>query len=174
MEEASTFTSGLSIAFDINSINTQGSFKSATNPAPVSPGQRGPDVQLYKPGTNVFAGEPEYTSTSLSGFADVVERSTLLSNAKLPISWLTIPAKSGSSAFELLGVMPFGKVFYDAKQAAHVRYGVDVQKGGIFVLRPDGWVGTATELKVDAVAELELYFKNLLVVETPTTQFSQD
>lgn len=182
MEEASTFTSGLSIAFDINSVNVKGSFKSSTDPAPVSPGQRGPDVQLYKPGTNevtrlhretpnnarfyvvVFAGEPESTSTYLSSFAGAVEQSQLFSNAKLPISWLTIPAKSGPSAFELLGIMPFGKVFFDSKQTGHARYGVDVQKGGVFVLRPDGWVGTATGLTVDAVTELELYFKNLLIV----------
>lgn len=182
MEEASTFTSGLSIAFDINSINIQGSFKSSTDPASVSPGQRGPDVQLYKPGTNevtrlhretpnnarfyivVFAGQPEHTSASLSGFAGAAETSRILSDARLPISWLTIPAKSGPSAFELLGIIPFGKVFYDTKQAAHTRYGVDVQKGGIFVLRPDGWVATAIALKGEAVTELELYFKNLLVV----------
>jgi len=54
MEEASTFTSGLSIAFDINSINVKGSFKSISDPAPVSPGERGPDVQLQKPGFVLF------------------------------------------------------------------------------------------------------------------------
>ncbi|KUJ22527.1 FAD/NAD(P)-binding domain-containing protein [Mollisia scopiformis] len=182
MEEASTFTSGLSIAFDLNGANIQGSFVPSTDPAPVSPGQRGPDVQLYKPGTNevtrmhretpnnarffvvVFTGEPEYTSSALNELAQAVEASKILSDAKLPISWLTIPAKSGPSAFELLGIMPFGKVFYDSKKTAHARYGVDLQKGGIFVLRPDGWVGTATALKVDAVVELEMYFRKLLII----------
>ncbi|KAF8866470.1 hypothetical protein BDZ45DRAFT_273144 [Acephala macrosclerotiorum] len=181
MEEASTFTSGLSIAFDINTINKKGSFESSSNLAPVSPGQRGPDVQLYKPGTNevtrlhsetpnnarfyvvIFAGEPGSTS-AFKEFAEGVDKSKVFSDIKLPISWLTIPAKSGPSAFELLGTMPLGKVFYDSKQAAHTRYGVDLKKGGVFILRPDGWVGTATALKAETVEELEMYFKALFSI----------
>jgi len=182
MNEASAFTSGLSIAFDINTLNVKGSFESSSNPAPVSPGQRGPDVQLQKPGTNeatrlhketpnnakfhvvVFAGEPEHTSASLKVFSGTLESSKVFSDARLPISWLTIPAKSGPSAFELLGVMPFGSVFYDEKQTAHIRYGIDVKRGGVILLRPDGWVGTATVLSGDAVGELEVYFSNVLLI----------
>ena len=84
----------------------------------------------------------------------------------MPISWLTIPAKSGPSAFELLGIMPFGKVFYDEEQTAHHRYGVDIEKGGLMVLRPDGWVGTSTALDGDAVMELEVYFKSVLLIDS--------
>jgi phenol 2-monooxygenase len=182
MEEASTFTSGLSIAFDINSINVQGSFVSSSNPAPVSPGQRGPDVQLQKPGTNeatrlhketpnigrfyvvVFAGDPSHTSSSIASLLKSLETSQLLSSTTLPISWLTIPVKSGPSAFEVLGVRPFGMVFYDQKNTAHVRYGVDVKKGAIVVLRPDGWVATAVALKIGAVEELEGYFGKVLIM----------
>jgi phenol 2-monooxygenase len=179
MEEASTFTSGLSIAFAINAINVKGSFVARSDPAPVSPGQRGPDVQLQKPGSMettrlhaqtpnaarfhiiIFAGEPEHTSSSLKSFTRAVESSKTFSKDCLPISWLMIPAKSGHSAFELLNVSPLGKVFYDEKQTAHMRYGVDVKKGGIFVMRPDGWVGTATELIARAAEELEVYFKGI-------------
>jgi len=168
MEEASTFTSGLSIAFDINNINVAGSFKSNLIPAPVLSGQRGPDVQLRKPGTFeatrlhketpnvakfyviVFAGNPEHTSESLKELSSAWETSAMFSDGALPISWLTIPAKSGSSAYEILGVIPFGKVFYDKEQTAHLRYGVDVKGGGIFVQRPDGWIGTATALRAAA------------------------
>ena len=182
MEEASTFTSGLSIAFGINAINVKGSFVACSDPAPVSPGQRGPDVQLQKPGSMettrlhtqipntarfhiiIFAGEAEHTSSSLNSFMSTVKFSKTLAKSSLPISWLIIPAKSGPSAFELLGATPLGKVFYDEKQTAHVRYGVDLKRGGIFVMRPDGWVGTATELNARAVQELEVYFKGLFAM----------
>ncbi len=182
MAEASTFTSGLSIAFDTNNINVQGSYKSGTSPAPVLPGQRGPDVQLTKPGTNemtrlhretpnnarfhilVFAGDPENTSGSLKMLSEALGQSKVFDSASLPVSWLTISARSGPSAFELLGVTPFGKVFYDEKQTAHQRYGIDVVEGAVVVLRPDGWVGTATMLKAEAVGELEGYFKNILKI----------
>jgi phenol 2-monooxygenase len=154
MAEAASFTSGLSIAFEINSINVEGSFAAISHPAPVAPGQRGPDVWLQKPGTMentrlhvqipnvarfhviIFAGDPESTFAELKAFSGAVEDSTTVSNTSLPISWLVIPAKTGPSAFELLGVAPLGKVFYDGKQTAHMRYGVDVNRGGVFVMRP--------------------------------------
>lgn len=111
----------------------------------------------------VFAGEPEHTSTNLKAFSTAVELSQIFSRTSLPISWITIPAKVGPSAFELLGIMPFGKVFYDQKHKAHLRYGVDIQEGATFVMRPDGWVGTATALKAEAVKELEDYFHGVLL-----------
>jgi phenol 2-monooxygenase len=172
----------LSIAFELNVLNVKGTFESIAKSATVSPGQRGPDVQLQKPGTNeatrlhketpnnarfhvvVFAGEPDRTSGLLGAFAQCLEASKIFMNARLPISWLTIPAKSGPSAFELLGIMPFGRVFYDEKQTAHARYGIDIRLGGVVVLRPDGWVGTVATLKVSAVAELELYFSRVLLI----------
>lgn len=180
MEEASTFTSGLSIAFDSNNVNIKGSFESSSDPALVGPGQRGPDVQLQKPGTTrlhaqtpkkerfhiiVFVREPEHTSADLKAFSDAVEISTTFQNPKSPISWLKIPAKSSPSACELLAIMPLGKVSYDEKQTAHERYGIDVRKGGVVVLRPDGWTGTMTVLNTGAVAELETYFKGVLLIE---------
>lgn len=178
MEEASTFTSGLSIAFDNNVINVRGSFVSVANPPSLTPGQRGPDVQLQKPGTNegtrlhtetpnigrfhivVFAGESKYTKPSLKAFSEAMNSTKILEDTNL--RWLTISAMSGPSAFEILGVMPFGKVFYDPKHTAHMRYGVDTGKGGIFVMRPDGWIATSTTLSAEAVAELEGYFSRLL------------
>jgi phenol 2-monooxygenase len=61
--------------------------------------------------------------------------------------------------------MPLGKVSYDEKQTAHERYGIDVRQGGVVLLRPDGWTGTMTVLNTGAVAELETYFKGVLVIE---------
>lgn len=179
MKEASTFTSGLSIEFPANILNVQGSFVSTIGP---SPGQRGPDVQLQKPGTFettrlhkvtpnvsrfyvvVFAGEPEHTSTSFLGFSKAVESSKLFVDARLPLTFLTIPGKTGPSAFELLGGIPLGRLYFDQKQTAHARYGVDVKSGAIVVLRPDGWIGTGTILGSMAVKELEKYFSRFLFI----------
>lgn len=181
MQEASTFTSGLSIAFELNDLNVKGSFEPLSERL-VTPGQRGPDVQLQKPGTNevtrlyaqtpnnarfyivVFAGEPDYTSAHLKEFVDVCNMSKTFQNSKIPVSWLTIVAKNGPSAFELLGCMPLGRVFYDQKQTAHGRYGIDVRKGGVFVLRPDGWVATSISLRSDTIKELELFFTRVLKI----------
>jgi phenol 2-monooxygenase len=178
MEEASTFTSGLSIAFDVNKVNVRGSFEASS----VAPGQRGPDVELQKPGTGektrlhkqtpniarfhivVFAGEPEHTSSAIKAFGAAYGASDIFSDARIPVSWLTIPAASGPSAYELLGIMPLGKVFYDEKQTAHARYGVDVKRGGVVVLRPDGWLATSVVLGAGTIGELEGYFKSVLLI----------
>ena len=184
MDEASMFTSGLSIAFETNNLNVIGSFVSNSDKTSVTAGQRGPDLELQKPGTFettrliketpnnarfhvvVFAGDPQETSSSLIAFSEAYEESKVFSSARVPISWLTIPARNGPSAYELLGVTPFGKVFYDRTQAAHNRYGIDIAHGGVVVLRPDGWVATTTVLNGSAVKELEVYFKsNLLIRE---------
>jgi phenol 2-monooxygenase len=166
----------LSISFNLNNLNKKGSFESSSSPGPVTPGQRGPDVQLFRPGANeatrlhketankarfhvvVFVGEPDHTTALLKEFGAVFEASEIFSNVQLPISWLTIAAKNGPSAFELLEVTPFGKIFYDPKHTAHSRYGINTESG-VIVLRPDGWVGTATVLKAEAVDELELYLE---------------
>lgn len=179
MEEASTFTSGLSIAFDQNILNQRGSLSPVSDDAP-RVGQRGPDVYLQKPATFestrlhketpnnarfyvvVFAGEPDKTRASISQLSEALQISTFFGDASLPVSWLTIPAKSGPSVFELLGVRSFGKTFYDQKHTAHIRYGVDINTGGIVVLRPDGWIGTTVTLGANAVQELEEYFKCFL------------
>lgn len=181
MAEAATFTSGLAIAYGINIVNVQGSFVSSLSPAPLSPGQRAPDVKVLKPGTFettrlhkqtpnnakfhiiVFAGRPAKLSAVLKELESAIQSSKL--GGKLPISWLTLIAETGPSAYELLGgMMPFGRVYYDRSHAAHESYGVDVEHGGIVVLRPDGWVGTMVTLSGAAVSELESYFEKFLYV----------
>lgn len=182
MAEAASFTSGLSISFGENGLNVTGSYVPPGSSNPLAPGERGPDVDLIKPGTFestrlhketpnmarfyavVFAGQPDETSPALAEFAQALSMSKLFNKASLPISWLTIPATSGPSAYELLGMKPFGKVFYDEKQTAHQRYGIDVKEGGVALLRPDGWLGTLTALNGDAIEELERYFKETLIV----------
>ncbi|KAL0253420.1 hypothetical protein SLS55_010399 [Diplodia seriata] len=92
-----------------------------------------------------------------------------------PIAFLTIPARPGPSPWELLGGRgPVGdgvagvssKVFFDSVEVkAHERYGVDVRQGAVYVLRPDGWVGTVLELErgEEAVKGLEAYFGRFLL-----------
>jgi len=182
MAEAASFTSGLSISFQINKLNVNGSYLPTGESKAVVPGERGPDVKLTKPGTFehtrlhketpnmavfyivVFAGEPDVTSPSLIRFAEKLSVSKLFGNKELPISWITILARSGPSPYELLRMKPFGRVFYDEKEAAHNRYGIDVRKGAIVVLRPDGWLGTLTVISGDAVEEMERYFRQFLIV----------
>jgi len=84
----------------------------------------------------------------------------------LPLAFLTIPVKTGPSAFELLGRIPLGRLYFDQKQTAHARYGVDVQSGAIVVLIPDSWIGTGTILGRIAVKELEKYFSRFLFIDS--------
>lgn len=188
MSEAATFSSGLGIYYDPDSIlNTPGSHSSTANSNSVRAGQRAPDVELQKPGTfeitrlqretpniakfyiAIFAGDLTQTMTSFAALSKAVDDSKVLGRSdgsSNPISWITIAANTGPSTYELLGGLPRGKVFYDAECTAHARYGVDASRGAIFVLRPDGWVATATTINGhDTVGELERYFERFLLVE---------
>ncbi|KAF2491393.1 FAD/NAD(P)-binding domain-containing protein [Lophium mytilinum] len=185
MAEAATFSSGLGIYYEVDDkLNVANTFSSVSGSVPVESGHRAPDVLLQKPGTFestrlqketpniahfyiiVFAGDISHTKPFMTTFSNAVANSKVLSNKSLPISFLTIATTSGPSAYELLGGVPFGKVFYDVEKAAHSRYGVDVTGGAIFVLRPDGWVGTAMEITSDAVNKLESYFSSFLFIES--------
>lgn len=59
-----------------------------------------------------------------------------------------------------------GRVYFDQKQTAHARYGINVKKGAVVVLSPDGWIGTGTILGSEAVKELEKYFSTLLFIDS--------
>ncbi|OJD30022.1 pentachlorophenol 4-monooxygenase [Diplodia corticola] len=95
-----------------------------------------------------------------------------------PTSFLTILPRAGPSPWELLGGRgPPGdqilgvsssssssKVLFDsADMAAHKRYvdGGGTSGGAVYVLRPDGWVGTVVGLGAEGVAVLEGYFGGL-------------
>lgn len=174
MAEAATFSSGLGIYYEPDSyLNlTQSSDVSS-----VQPGQRAPDVTLQKPATFeatrlqsetpntatfyvvLFAGDVPRTKLSLSAFTAAMSAVPWLNNEDTPISCLSVIAgPGGSSAYETLGGMPFGRVFYDADCSAHMRYGVATENGAVLVLRPDGWVGTVVELDENAGQNLERYF----------------
>lgn len=179
MKEAATFSSGLGIYYELDTYLNLGCDNSISS---VHAGQRAPDVQLQKPATfdttrlqvetpntatfyiALFAGDVPQTKKLLSAFTDAVSNVSWLFDPDLPIEWLSLFAgPGGPSAFETLGGMPFGRVFYDEDHSAHQRYGVDVGKGAVFVLRPDGWVGTVIQMDDGASAKLERYFGRFLM-----------
>ncbi|KAL1795457.1 hypothetical protein ACET3X_005681 [Alternaria dauci] len=181
MAEAATFSSGLGIYYEPDAyLNLVQSADTASSS--VQPGQRGPDVALRKPATFeatrlqsetpntamfyivLFAGEVARTRLALGSFMAAMEKMTWLRDSDAPVSCLSIIAgPGGASTYEILGGMPFGRVFYDEDSSAHLRYGVATEKGAAVVLRPDGWVGTVVELDEDARGKLERYFGQFLI-----------
>lgn len=179
MAEAATFSSGLGIYYE---PDTYLNLTQSTGSSSVHPGQRAPDVTLQKPATfeatrlqtitpNVarfyivlFAGDVALTKENLSAFTDSMPQSHWLFDARHPVSWISIfDGPGGPSAYETLGGMPFGRVYYDGDHSAHARYGIRANEGAVLVLRPDGWVGTVTGLGSGGRAALERYFQRILV-----------
>lgn len=186
LKEAASFSSGLGIDLKKDGLlNIHGSFTCGEGPMDASPGKRVPDVQFVTPGTFeptrmhrvtpnvgrfyivVFVGDPASTQSSLEYkcLVKAVSHAPFFADSSLPISWLTVSAADGPSAYELLSGHPLGEVYYDKDGVAHERYGVDVGQGAIFVFRPDGWIGTAVILSGNAVCELSNYFSSFLVRE---------
>jgi phenol 2-monooxygenase len=178
MKEAASFSSGLGIYYEPDNYLNIGRCSVST----VQAGQRAPDVPLQKPATfeatrlqtetpntatfyiALFAGDVACTKALLASFTEAVSSLPWLFETDLPIEWLSIFAgPGGPSAFETLGGMPFGRVYYDEDHSAHQRYGIDVSKGAVLVLRPDGWVGTVAEMDSGAAAKLKGYFSLFLV-----------
>ncbi|PVI08658.1 hypothetical protein DM02DRAFT_578876 [Periconia macrospinosa] len=181
MAEAGTFSSGLGIFYEADdylNINQSAGLSS------VLPGQRAPDVKLQKPATFevtrlqtetpntaqfyivLFAGEVEHTKPQLAAFTDSVGGLPWLFDSKYPISWLSIfGGPGGASAYETLGGLPYGRVLYDVDQSAHGRYGVEGSQGAVFILRPDGWVGSVVELGENGGRKLEKYFQRFLIFD---------
>lgn len=178
MKEAAAFTSGLGIYYEPDTYLNIGPEVSTSS---VRAGQRAPDAQLQKPATfeatrlqaitpniakfyiAVFVGDVGRSKLLLGIFTKAVASVPWLFDSSLPIEWLSIFAGSGGpSAYETLGGMPFGRVFYDDDYSAHKRYGIDVEKGAVLVLRPDGWVGTVAAMDDGAAAKLEKYFGRFL------------
>ncbi|KZV86245.1 hypothetical protein EXIGLDRAFT_653454 [Exidia glandulosa HHB12029] len=189
MAEAAAFSSGLGIFYEPDDVLNR-----VLLPCEglIAPGRRAPDVSLRKPGTLeltrlhretpnlavfyivVFSGDPQVTNATFQAFCDALESSAFLKGSvvgdanALPIACITVPAVAGPSAWELLGgrgPAGGGKVFYDVpEKEAHHRYGVDIQQGAVYVLRPDGWIGTSLPMSAEAVPALETYFRGFLVM----------
>jgi phenol 2-monooxygenase len=179
MAEAATFSSGLGIYYEPDIYLNKAQSEAVSS---VQAGQRAPDVPLQKPATfeatrlqtetpniaifyiALFAGDVSVTRSLLADFTQAVTALPQLFDPDMPVQWLSIFAgPGGPSAFETLGGMPFGRVFYDEDHSAHKRYGIDVKKGAVLVLRPDGWVGTIVEMDGSAADKLRRYFERFLI-----------
>ncbi|KIX08971.1 uncharacterized protein Z518_00049 [Rhinocladiella mackenziei CBS 650.93] len=80
-----------------------------------------------------------------------------------PVDFITIlPEKVGNAWFEL-GTDPLGKVYYDRDGEANQRYGVEIDSGVVFVVRPDGWIGARFPMaQKGLVDEIDAYLGRLL------------
>ncbi|KAK3071918.1 hypothetical protein LTR53_007764 [Teratosphaeriaceae sp. CCFEE 6253] len=160
----------------VNMLSVAGSFAGGDELVDIKPGKRASDVTLLKPGTFdktrllvhtpnvgrfyivVFAGEAFDAEQAFFEAAKGSQALGRLQDGDL-VNYLTLLGKPGPGTYEGLGHDPLGRAFFDdAEHTAHTRYGVDILKGAVAVLRPDGWVGTMAVLGAATVAELEQYF----------------
>ena len=147
----------------------------------VSAGDRAPDALVQRPGMRVpirlytlfqnvgkftiftLTGNPSKTRSLVTRWREYVDNRDNLSLLQADLfQHLTIMRIDNrrSSPEELLGVPPFGIACYDVDGSAHDRFGVTQDEGGIFVLRPDGTIGTAC--KLDEGPKVSDYFKGFL------------
>ena len=110
----------------------------------------------------VFAGRPHLTQTSLSALRTYVDSPTSFASRYSPelFQWLTIAAIEAVGAEDGLGQRPFGRTAWDPMTAVHEIYGVDLTRGAIVLLRPDGWIAAVCGL--EQAASLEPYLAQWL------------
>ncbi|KAH9906565.1 FAD binding domain-containing protein [Xylariomycetidae sp. FL2044] len=178
MEKAGAFSSGLGIFYDVltdNPLNREGTF--SPSQGSLKPGMRAPDVTLLLPGlftpirliralpntarfvVLIFAahGSTPVPESVYGGIKTSAALQSLITRNCLTVT--TILPKQAPSAYEELGQEALGRVYYDQlDRSAYERYGVEAGRGAVYVLRPDGWIGTMTALESGVVGELEAYF----------------
>ncbi|KAI0538748.1 FAD binding domain-containing protein [Xylaria digitata] len=175
MDEAGSFSSGLGISYELRVDNPLVSASSSFRP--LKPGVRAPDITLLKPGTfehtRLFRETPNISSFYVAFFAAKssqgvsravfrgVKQSRLLKEwiSSCSITYLTIlPTKVPSVHGSL------GRAYFDIDDnPGYQRYGVDPHRGGIAVIRPDGWIYALIEIDTDVTHELETLFKGILL-----------
>ncbi|KAI5920683.1 FAD binding domain-containing protein [Camillea tinctor] len=181
MREAGRFSSGLGIAYEVaggNPLNVVGSFVGGA-----APGVRAPDVELLRPGTCeptrliretrnvarfhvlVFAsdGAPGIPAAVFRELEGSVPIQGLVAEGCL--AFVTVLPDPVPSAYEVLDHEPLGRVYFGAKdKSTYSRFGIEIGKGAIAVVRPDGWIGTMVVLGSGAAAEIEAYFGNIFTI----------
>jgi phenol 2-monooxygenase len=75
------------------------------------------------------------------------------------VRWLTVITGSGCSPYEALGRKPLGDAFFDPDNVAHDKLDVDIHRGAVVVLRPDGLVGATGDISGGWICE---YFSSIL------------
>ncbi|KAI0810299.1 FAD binding domain-containing protein [Xylaria sp. FL0064] len=174
MNEAGAFSSGLSIAYEASVDNPLVS--ASRSFGLLRPGMRAPDIPLIKPGTfertrliretpNIGSFYVTFFSTESSqkppmvGFQGVQQSKFLNEHVlKRSIVYLTILPTKMPSVYGSLG-----RAYFDLEDnAGYQRYGIDPSRGGIVVIRPDGWICALVPVATDAIHELEALFRGIL------------
>ncbi|PYH96456.1 2,4-dichlorophenol 6-monooxygenase [Aspergillus ellipticus CBS 707.79] len=176
-EQAASFNTGLGISYQTNVLNqTQ---ETSSEDVSVKPGTRAPDLDLTTPGTfqpvrlhQILHNFCRFHILVFTGLDIESIKPTLLSLREClathpelghrTINWLTVCGSIGCSPYELLGMQPFGDTYFDPKGEVHRTYGIDAQKGGVVVIRPDGLVGFVGELEGGCIRG---YFSKILKLE---------
>ena len=153
-ERAAPFNTGLGIKYSPNILNQTSSLELA-----VVPGSRPPDVELTIPGTNqkirfqrvtrnlakfwvvVLTGNVNATRSSIKALEQYLELNKSLKTHQT-IGWITVSPVVGCSPYEAIGTRPFGNTYFDPTSTAHDKFGINMEKGGAIILRPDGLVGS--------------------------------
>ncbi|KAL3471357.1 FAD binding domain-containing protein [Aspergillus californicus] len=178
-DEAAGYNTGLGLSYAPNIINVETRGSSYTS---IPVGVRAPDVPLFKPGTAqpvrlqsatpnracfslvTFAGDSRMTLPCLVSLAAALRSSTLAASADTIRLVTIISANPELSVEEALGAPTIGCVYTDGKLQAHARYGVNLRNGALLVLRPDGYLGFATEMSARGLADVEDYLRQFLVL----------
>lgn len=153
-EQAATFNTGLGISYPPNVLN-----QDSVVELNVLPGARPPDIDLVMPGINkavrfqrvtrnlakfwvvLFTGNASSTKSSLLDLEKYLETAKELTTHDA-IGWITITPSVGCSPYEALGMKPFGDTYFDPTNSAHEKLGINMERGGVVILRPDGLVGS--------------------------------
>ncbi|KAF7533285.1 hypothetical protein G7054_g7217 [Neopestalotiopsis clavispora] len=170
-EKSASFNTGLGISYPENILNQNHNSISA-----ILPGSRPPDVELTMPGTEqktrfqritrnvgkfwvvIFTGNVAETRSSLLELQESLKTAPRLTDHQV-IGWVTISPVVAPSTYESLGMAPIGATYYDPTTLAHQKFGVPLDQGAVFVLRPDGLVGSAGSIDTKWI---EGYFSQVL------------
>ncbi|KZS95131.1 thioredoxin-like protein [Sistotremastrum niveocremeum HHB9708] len=173
------FTTGLTISYSSNILNQ--SFEPSLA-SKAEAGHRLMDVMLEPPGGRaprrlyeLMPNNGQFYIIVCAGARDSIPKRSLrvlvtyLSSPQsftrrlhsAAFAFLTIISGHVNQAWELLGVEPWGHVYYDPQGAAYNTWGIDLAKGAILAVRPDGILGHVVSL--DAPEQLGAYFDGIVL-----------
>jgi phenol 2-monooxygenase len=180
LKDQHAFSFGFGIEYHESALNdVQNSYP----PIGQVPGQRAPDVLVYKNGFSklpirlyevtkyngkfhvlVFAGVARDTHSALQRLrSQVDERSKPFEHV---LAFRTLIAGTGVAFAEHLGIeRQFGDAYWDLDHRAHEHYKISLDLGALVVLRPDGILGFVAPLDgFDKVAE---YLSKIAIPREP-------
>jgi phenol 2-monooxygenase (NADPH) len=161
MEDQLAFTFGLGVEYGESVVND---VKNSYPPIAQIPGQRAPDVSVYKNGFTrapirlyevtkyngkfhllVFAGVARDTRPLLEHLRAQVDK--LAGPYEHVLAFRTLIAGTGNAFAEHLGIKSqFGEAYWDIDYKAHEHYKIPLDLGALVVLRPDGIQGFVAPL----------------------------